>query len=81
MVSFTSWLLSPGERAPDTHWIGVWVDPRASLDATEKRKFFLNLTMAVHIQIIVTASCFNILAEYFCIHIKCELYFLTGFDK
>jgi hypothetical protein len=29
----------PGERAPDTHWIGVWVDPRADLDDVEKRKF------------------------------------------
>jgi hypothetical protein len=27
-----------GERAPGTHWIGGWVDHRASLDATEKRK-------------------------------------------
>jgi hypothetical protein len=31
------------ERAPGTHWIGVWVDPRAGLDNTEKKKF-LNLT-------------------------------------
>jgi hypothetical protein len=28
-----------GERAPGTHWIGGWVDPRARLDNTEKRKF------------------------------------------
>jgi hypothetical protein len=26
------------ERAPDTHWIGGWVGPRASLDDVEKRK-------------------------------------------
>jgi hypothetical protein len=25
---------TPGERAPGTHWIGGWVDPRASLDRT-----------------------------------------------
>jgi hypothetical protein len=31
-----------GERATGTHWIGGWVDPRASLDDVEKRKF-LNL--------------------------------------
>jgi hypothetical protein len=28
----------PGERARGTHWIGGWVDPRAGLEATEKRK-------------------------------------------
>jgi hypothetical protein len=28
-----------GERAPATHWIGGWVDPRASLDEVEKKKF------------------------------------------
>jgi hypothetical protein len=26
------------ERAPGTHWIGGWVDPRAVLDAVVKRK-------------------------------------------
>jgi len=26
------------ERAPVTHWIGVWVGPRAVLDAVVKRK-------------------------------------------
>jgi hypothetical protein len=29
---------TPGERAPDTHWIG-WVGSRSGLDAVEKRKF------------------------------------------
>jgi hypothetical protein len=29
---------TPRERAPDTHWIGGWVGPRAGLDAAEKRK-------------------------------------------
>jgi hypothetical protein len=28
----------PGERAPNTHWIGDWVSPRAVLDDVEKRK-------------------------------------------
>jgi hypothetical protein len=32
---------TPGERAPGTHWIGGWVDPRAGLDDVEKRKFLL----------------------------------------
>jgi hypothetical protein len=31
---------TPGEKVPATHWIGGWVDPRASLDVVEKRKFF-----------------------------------------
>jgi hypothetical protein len=29
--------LPPGERTPDTHWIGGWVDPRAGLDDVKKR--------------------------------------------
>jgi hypothetical protein len=28
--------LTPGERAPGTHWIGGWVGPRGGLDAKEK---------------------------------------------
>jgi hypothetical protein len=28
-----------GERAPGTHWIGDWVDPRAGVDDVEDRKF------------------------------------------
>jgi hypothetical protein len=28
--------LTPGERAPGTHWIGGWVGPRAGLDDMEK---------------------------------------------
>jgi hypothetical protein len=31
---------TPGrERSPGTHWIGGWMDPKASLDDVEKRKF------------------------------------------
>jgi hypothetical protein len=30
---------TPGERTPDTHWIGDRVDPRAGLDDVKKRKF------------------------------------------
>jgi hypothetical protein len=33
--------LTPEERAPDTHWIGGWVDPRAGLDDLETK--FLSL--------------------------------------
>jgi hypothetical protein len=33
---------TPSGRAPGTHWIGGWVDPRVGLDEVEKRKF-LNL--------------------------------------
>jgi hypothetical protein len=32
--------LPNGERAPETHWIGGWVDPSAGLDDMEKWKFF-----------------------------------------
>jgi hypothetical protein len=39
VVNFTPWPLYPRERAPGTQWIGGWVDPRAGLDNTEKRKF------------------------------------------
>jgi hypothetical protein len=31
-------LLSPGERLPDTHWIGAWVGLIASLNAVAKRR-------------------------------------------
>jgi hypothetical protein len=31
---------TPGERAPGTHWIGGWVNPRADMDNVGKRKFF-----------------------------------------
>jgi hypothetical protein len=27
---------TPGERAPRTHWIGGWVDPRAGLEGMEE---------------------------------------------
>jgi hypothetical protein len=35
-------LFTPGERAPNTRWIGGWVKPRAGLDDVGKSKF-LNL--------------------------------------
>jgi hypothetical protein len=50
-VSFTSALVggewsasrpgrfTPGERAPNTQWIGGWLGPRAGLDDVDKRKF------------------------------------------
>jgi hypothetical protein len=30
---------TPGERAPGTHWLGGWMDPRACQGDLEKRKF------------------------------------------
>jgi hypothetical protein len=30
---------TPEERAPSTHWIGSWVDPRVGLDDVAKHKF------------------------------------------
>jgi hypothetical protein len=32
-----SGLFRSGRRAPGTHWIGGWVEPRAGLNAAEKR--------------------------------------------
>jgi hypothetical protein len=37
--SFTPRPLYPGERAPGTHWLGGWVEPRAGLDDVEESKF------------------------------------------
>jgi len=37
MVSFMPRPLYPQGEAPDTHWIGGWVGPRAVLDAAVKR--------------------------------------------
>jgi hypothetical protein len=34
---------TPKERAPDTDWIGGWVDPSVGLDDMEKRKFLTHL--------------------------------------
>jgi hypothetical protein len=34
---------TPGERDPGAHWIGGWVDPRASVDDMEERKFLILL--------------------------------------
>jgi hypothetical protein len=41
VVSFTPLPLYPRERAPGTHYIGGWVDPRAGLDDMEKWNFFI----------------------------------------
>jgi hypothetical protein len=39
VVNFTPLLLYPRERAPGTHWVGGWVNPRAGLDDVEERRF------------------------------------------
>jgi hypothetical protein len=41
---------TPGERAPDTHWIGGWVGPRAVLDDVEKRKFLTLQGLALELR-------------------------------
>jgi hypothetical protein len=39
---------TPKERAPGTHWIGGWVDPRAGPDTVEKNLALAgNRTLAV----------------------------------
>jgi hypothetical protein len=47
--------LSPGERIPDTHWIGGWVGPRAGLDDAEKRK--LLTLLGLKLQPLVRPAC------------------------
>jgi len=44
---------TPRERAPGTHWIGGWVDPRNGLDAVDitKRKFGKEMTTQTKIKI------------------------------
>jgi hypothetical protein len=39
VVRFAPQPLYPRESTPGTHWIGGWVDRRATLDDVEKRKF------------------------------------------
>jgi hypothetical protein len=39
VVSFTPRPIYPRERTPGTHWIGVWVGPRAGLDSVVMKKF------------------------------------------
>jgi hypothetical protein len=38
VVSLRPGRFTLGEKAPGTHWIGGWVDPRAGLDDVEMRK-------------------------------------------
>jgi hypothetical protein len=40
VVSFTPLPLYPWGKRPQYPWIGGWVDPRASLEDVENRKFF-----------------------------------------
>jgi hypothetical protein len=47
---------TPGERAPGTHWIGGWVDPRASLNDVEKRKLTMDDVQKLN-------NCINILSS------------------
>jgi hypothetical protein len=48
VVSFTPLPLYPQERAPGTHLIGGWVDPRASLDDMEKRDILQKASLVCH---------------------------------
>jgi len=34
----SAYLPLPADKFPGTHWIGDWVDPRASLDTVAKKK-------------------------------------------
>jgi hypothetical protein len=35
---YNSATLLLGKQTPSTHWIGIWLDPRGSLDLAERRK-------------------------------------------
>jgi hypothetical protein len=53
VVSFTPLPLYPRERAPGTHFIGGWVDPRAGLDDMAKWKFFTLLGVELPLSLVV----------------------------
>jgi hypothetical protein len=38
MISFTLVSLNRGETLPDTHWLGICVNPRGGLQVVKKRK-------------------------------------------
>jgi hypothetical protein len=48
---------TPGERAPGTHWIGGWVDPRASLDDLEKRKSHIIMKSVFYSSVVLGYAC------------------------
>jgi hypothetical protein len=45
------------DRAPGTHWIGSWVDPRAGMDDMEKWKFLTLLGLELRLQ--PESSCYT----------------------
>jgi hypothetical protein len=53
--------LTPRERAPNTHWIGGWVGPRANLDMVLKRKIPSSLweSNPCHPTVQPIASCYT----------------------
>jgi hypothetical protein len=59
---------TPGERAPGTHWIGCWVDPRAGLHDVEKRKFLTLLGLELRPSVVQPVGSrstdYGILAPY-----------------
>jgi hypothetical protein len=63
VVSFKPLKLCPGERAPDTHWIGGWVGLRTGLEAMEKIQI-LPLPIAIPTELsrltTIVANMFNI---------------------
>jgi hypothetical protein len=68
---------TPGERAPGTHYIGGWVDPKSGLYDVEKGKF-LSLVMKVESDVIRFiyanhSECPKIkLPHCKCLHFRCS---------
>jgi hypothetical protein len=67
---------NPGERAPGTHWIGHWVDPRSGLDDLEKRKFLTLPGLELRPLSRPARSCslyrLQIMCVYMCVHALTE---------
>jgi hypothetical protein len=48
---------TPRERAPGSHWLGGWVDPRAGLDDMETKTKLHGFSPQVNYTIRATAAC------------------------
>jgi hypothetical protein len=66
--------LPPRERAPDTHWVGGWVDPRTVLDAVVKRKIPSPRRESNHETPIVQPVAMRYTDWAITAHIKCKLF-------
>jgi hypothetical protein len=47
---------TPGARAPCTHWVGGWVDPRAGLDNVENGTFLTLPRLELRLLVVCVGS-------------------------